>query len=397
MAGNSNSLQAQPHADVAEFAIATAGGLGFALMVLFLCVVPLTNKIAGVRDFVVFWSTGQQLVHHANPYDAQAMMHLERAAGLAPGYGTLFMRNPPWALPLVYPLGFLNVRAGALLWSLLLLACLVLSVRLIWLQAGRPGDHIHWLGYSFAPALICLFVGQTTLFSLLGLTLFLYYHRSRPLVAGASLWLCALKPHLFLPFGLVLLVWAIGTQRYKLLAGAALTMAGSWMAAAWMAPSMWSTYLHMMRTSSIEREFIPCLSNALRLWINPQSLWLQSLPVAVACIWALVFYWRRRARWNWQEHGHLLILFSLLAAPYCWLYDQGLAIPALLYGAYATRSRALLTFLALASIAIEAELCGVRITSALYLWTMPAWLAWYIAARATPRQNSLNTSPQTAD
>jgi hypothetical protein len=73
------------------------------------------------------------------------------------------------------------------------------------------------------------------------------------------------------------------------------------------------------------------------------------------------------------------MLVSLLLAPYCWLYDQELAIPALLYGAYRTRARGLLTVLALASIAIEVELvCGIRIPSALYLWCAPVWVGWYL-------------------
>ena len=111
------------------------------------------------------------------------------------------MRNPPSALLLTLPLGFFGLRAGALLWSLFLLACLVLSVRMLWAMHGRPRNQLHWLGYTFAPALDCLMSGQMSLFVLLGLVLFLRLHRSRPFLAGASLWLCMLKPHLFLPFG----------------------------------------------------------------------------------------------------------------------------------------------------------------------------------------------------
>jgi hypothetical protein len=79
--------------------------------------------------------------------------------------------------------------------------------------------------------------------------------------------------------------------------------------------------------------------------------------------------------------GSLLMLVSLLTAPYSWIYDDGLAIPALLRGAYLTRSRILLVILAFASILIEAELlCGIKLTSSFYLWTTPAWLAWYLCA-----------------
>ena len=106
--------------DFADLSIATVGGLALALIAMFLCVVPLAGNITSGRDFVVFWATGQQLIHHANPYDAAAIGQIERAAGLNPGYGILFMRNPPWALPLVLPLGLVGLRVGALLWSLVL-------------------------------------------------------------------------------------------------------------------------------------------------------------------------------------------------------------------------------------------------------------------------------------
>jgi uncharacterized membrane protein (DUF106 family) len=59
-------------------------------------------------------------------------------------------------------------------------------------------------------------------------------------------------------------------------------------------------------------------------------------------------------------------------------------MPALLQGAYLTRSRALLVVLAVASLAVEVQLVGgIKVTSAWFLWTVPAWLAWYLLAQAT--------------
>jgi hypothetical protein len=130
------------------------------------------------------------------------------------------MWNPPSALLLV-PLGFLGPIAGELLWSLLLLACLIVWVRMVWIMHGCPMNQLHLLGYSFAPALACLLAGQVSFFVLLGLALFLRLHRSSPFLAGVSLWLCMLKPNMFLPFGVVLLVWAIITRSYRLLVGTA--------------------------------------------------------------------------------------------------------------------------------------------------------------------------------
>jgi hypothetical protein len=371
--------------DFAQLAIAVAAGLALAVTILFIFAVPVAGKLAATRDFVSYWATGRQLVHHGNPYDRNAISALEHSAGLD-ARAVLIMRNPPWALPLAYPLGFLGLRIAAILWTLLLLACLLISVRMLHQLHGAPHNHIHWLGIAFTPAIICLTMGQTSLFALLGLILFFRFHRCHPFNAGAALWLCALKPQLFLPFAAVLALWIVVSRSYKLLAGAAFSLALTSAAAFLIDPSAWPDYARMMRSPAVDNQFIPCLADAMRHWLLPQAAWLQYLPAALACLWALVYFWRRRAHWDWLTDSSPLILVSLLAAPYCWFYDQGLAIPALLDGAYATRSRKLLAILALLILAADSEIYFVKVTSAFYLWTAPAWLLWYLFARATAGQ-----------
>jgi hypothetical protein len=306
----------------------------------------------------------------------------------------LFMRNPPWGLPLAAPLGLIGVRIGALLWSLLMLGCLVLSVHLLWRMHGRPANRLHWLALSFGPALICVMMGQTSLLALLGFVLFLYLHRTRPFLAGVSLWLCMLKPHLFVPFGVVLLVWIVISRSYRLMAGAVAAMAASCILTWWLYPAAWSDYAHMMHGAGLDTEYIPCIIVVLRLWLSPHAMWLQYIPPALGCAWALGWFWPRRHAWDWTRYGSILVLVSLVAAPYSWIYDGGLAIPALLQGAYLTRSRALLVILAIASLAVEIQLVGgIKITSPLYLWTAPAWLAWYLLAVAFVRDPEMVQAP----
>jgi hypothetical protein len=370
-------------AKIAELSIALVSGLAFVIVALFMCVAPLAGKVAGARDFVFYWTTGQQLIHHANPYDAVAMGPIERAAGLPAEYSVGFMRNPPYALPLALPLGLVGMRVGTLLWSLLLLASLAASVHMLWQMFGRPRNSLHWLAYSFGPAIICLLAGQTAMFALLGLVLFLRLHRTRPFLAGVSLWLCALKPHLFLVFGVVLLAWIVVEGSYKILAGAAITMAASFAATYLIDPRAWSEYAQMMRTGGIEKETIPCLGIALRLWLSPQTLWLQFLPAMLGCIWALAYFWPRRHTWDWLKNGSPVMLVSIVLAPFGWLFDQVLAIPALLEGAYLTRSSAMLVILALASgLVLIDSVWGVGFFSGFNLFTAPAWLAWYLLACA---------------
>jgi hypothetical protein len=249
MASETDVPAAKADGDIADFSIVIAGGIALALAAMFVCVVPLAGNIAGARDFVVYWATGQQLAHHANPYDPESMGRIERSAGLAAGYGVLYMRNPPWGLALALPLGFIGLRIGALLWSMVLIACLAASVRMLWLMQGRPRNQLHWLALSFAPALVCLIIGQTSLFALLGLVLFLRLHGTRPFLAGMSLWLCGLKPHLFVPFAVVLLAWIAVSKSFKIFAGASVAMAASCALTDWIDPRAWAEYSQMLRAS----------------------------------------------------------------------------------------------------------------------------------------------------
>jgi hypothetical protein len=384
------SLPAVEQNDFAQFSIAIVAGFALTLTLLFFFAIPIAGNLAGARDFVSYWATGRQLVHHGNPYDHDAIAALEHSAGLNVG-AVLIMRNPPWALPLALPLGFLPLRVAAILWSFPLLACLLLSVRMLRELHGSPPNRIHWLAFAFTPAIICLTMGQTTLFALLGLVLFLRFHARRPYFAGASLWLCALKPHLFLPFAVVLLAWIVVSRSYKILAGAAAALAVSSAIAFFIDPSAWADYATLMRSPSVTHDFIPCIAVAMRLWINPRATWLQYLPAALACAWALVYYWRRRGAWDWITCASPLMLVSLVAAPYCWFYDQCLAIPALLDAAYETSSRRLIAALALTILLTDAQICVIKIISPAWLWTAPAWLVWYMLARRSSRKSIRST------
>jgi uncharacterized membrane protein (UPF0127 family) len=375
---------------IAELLVVGVCTLLFAFTIVGFCALRLGSHAAGTTDFVEYWASGQQLAHRANPYDRNAILDLERSAGFPFGDAVLIMGNLPPALLLVLPLGFLGATTADLLWSLLLLASLVASVRMVRIMHGCPENQLHWLGYSFAPAIVCLLAGQVSIFVLLGLVLFLRLHRSRPFLAGVSLWLCLLKPHLFLPFGIVLIVWAIVTRSFKLLAGTAVALGISTAIVLILDPLVWVHYWRMMGTLRIDRLPIPCLGIMLRRYVSPGTTWLQYLPAALGCVWALAYFRRHRDDWDWMEQGSLLMLVSVLVAPYTWLMDQAILIPALLHAAYLTRSRSLVAILALASAVIEiTALRGMLLLrSEFYLWTAPAWLAFYLYA--TKRRQSTN-------
>jgi hypothetical protein len=356
---------------IARLMLATVCGLTFGFTIYVFLLSLVSANALGARDFVARWATARLMVEYINPYDAAALLKMEQAAGFPVHYGVMYMLNPPWTLPLVYPLGFLGLQAASVLWGILQLAFLAGSVHMIWIMHGRPKNQRHLLGYSFAPALICLIMGQLTLLALVGLVLFLRLYRTRPFWAGVSLWLCMLKPHLFLPFGVVLLDWVIVTKTYRLLAGAILSVILTSALAFLMTPIHWSDYFEVLRKARPQWEFVPCVSVLLRVCVSQDTAGLNYIPSVLGCVWGLAYFWPRRATWDWTREGSLLMLVSILVAPYAWLYDQALAIPALLQGAYVTRSRNMLIALALLSVLIELALLGIVWKHAtLYTWTL---------------------------
>jgi hypothetical protein len=366
-----------------EFLVVAVCTVTFAMTAVGIAASWLVRDAIGTRDFVEYWTSARLLVAHADPYEVTRIYAIERSLGFPANIPALVTPNPPSALLLILPLGYLSAKAAAALWLLALVLCFVLAVQMLRQMNGQPKSLLYLLAYSFAPALSCLLSGQITLFLLFGLVLFLRFHATHPVRAGAALWFCLLKPHLFLLFGLVLLVWIITTRAYKVVLGTAAALALSTGIVLLYDHAAWAHYRQMMVRARIDRITIPCFSMLLREHLPPHTLAVQCLPAALGCAWALAYYYRHRADWNWLEHGSLLVLVSVLLAPYTWFMDQCVVIPALLYAGYRTQSRALIALLALGSALIEIEILrGVPLLhGAIYAWAPPAWLLWYLLAR----------------
>lgn len=346
----------------------------------------LTPQNAAIRDFIGYWAAGQQIVHGANPYDVDQVLGLEKAVGL----GSLQIKitpSPPIGLALVLPLGFLGAKNGLVFWMLVELACLSLSLWAVWRLEGKPVSRLHLLGFLFAPALACFMAGQIGIFLLLGLCLFLLWHESRPFLGGAALLPMSLKPHLFLPVVLCLLLWVVFRRRVRIIAGLLAAMGASFSLILALDPHVWSQYRTMLHSNLMQDRFAPTLSAYLRWDISPATVWLEYLPTALAAIWALGYFWQRRARWDWLQHGQLVLLIGVMCAPYAWLTDEAVLLPAVLLGVYRARStsRSLIPIALFAAVALVELFADVRITSWYYAWTSPAWLAWYLYAMSTPR------------
>jgi Glycosyltransferase family 87 len=337
------------------------------------------NNNAGQRDFITYWVGGQQLVHGADPYDAAAAWPMEKAAHFN-FVRPLVMRNPPYAFFLVLPLGFLSPNAGLMFWFIAILVSLVASVRMIWIMNGRPDDRLHLLGYCFAPVMECLMAGQFGIFLLLGITVFLYFQQTKPMLAGAGLLLCAMKPHLFVPFGIVFLLWTISTKAYRAPGGACIALAASTALSLAIDPHAFAQYRQMLQTG-MTGEILPTMSEMLRL-ITRGPIWVRFIPDAIGSAWAVWYFIKRRHEWDWMDQGLVVLLVSVLCSPYSFISDESLLLPAVLTAVYraSNSERSLVPFGIAAGIAMLEVFINIPMTTGYYLWTPTAWLLWYLYA-----------------
>jgi hypothetical protein len=336
---------------------------------------------ASQRDFIEYWSAGQLLVHKSNPYDVATTLALQRGAGYK-GTFPQITYSPPVALFIALPLGLVSANAGLILWMIALLGSLVVSIRLLWDLHGRPNNSLHLLGYCFAPVMACLMFGQLGIFLLIGIVLYLYFLDSRPFIAGAALLLCVLKPHLFMPFAVALLLWIVGRKAWRTLAGFSAALLASTALTLYLDPNVWFQYSEMMRNTGVLKAWVPTLASTLRFLVDKRAVWLQYLPEICACAWALWYFWTRRERWNWMDHGLVVLLVSAICTPYAWFTDESMLLPAVLAGVYRAdeSKRSIVPFGVIAAVAIVELVAHVPITSWYFLWTTPAWLAWYFYA-----------------
>jgi hypothetical protein len=333
------------------------------------------------KDFISYWSAGKLLLHHADPYSYPGVLAMEHSAGYSDAR-PIIMRNPPWAAFLIAPLGMLSPLAAMLLWTLALLACVIIFLRLQKIPARDA-----MLPFLFAPVAASLSAGQSSPFLLLGFVLFLYLEKRRPFAAGASLLLLALKPHLFLMFWAVLLLEAIAGQprreRLKSLAGLAVALLCTTGIALLFDPLIWQHYIAMLHTAELRNEFLPTLSELLRMAININTGWLLFVPTGLALIWAVFFYLRRRSQWDWASDGMLLMLVAVLTSPYGWFSDQVVLLPAIVFALRASSRRRFSTEILIALNAMLLFIVLVLhppLTSVAYAWAPAAWFGWYLYA-----------------
>lgn len=332
------------------------------------------------RDIQSFWAAAKQVKQ--NPYGAG-------------------MRNPPWAIPFVLPLGFFEYPTAFGVWTVTTLILIAGCGRVLWgVFATVPSLLPAVLTLVFGPTFCLLLMGQLDALTLAGLTLFLWAIRqNRHFLAGTSLLLVSIKPHIVLLFLFAVVLWAVRTRGWTVLAGAGLAVTVSTILVVLINHNVLSQYLQCVRSFTSYKDTDPNISGLIYEFSGRRSLAL--IPEIVGIVWLGFYFWRRRDDWDWNREGLLCILVSVLCSYYSFPYDEVVVLPAvLLCAATGIRTRLFVLF-ALINFGYYLYLSntagGWGFGSLFLSWTGTAWLIAYLVSRPRTIEESIPTIIEVAD
>ena len=346
-----------------------------------------------IDDYVEYWAAGQLNIFGGNPYNPDQLLPLQNEAGRYFGVPVM-MWNPPWMLALVMPFSLFEYPISRTLWILFFIVITFVSSTLIWsLYGGKPRSK--WIGwmitFTFIPVLQAFRTGQTGPLLLLGIVGFLFFLRKDKLfLAGVSLSLLAVKPHILYLYVIAILIWSLSRKEWRLVLGTGASLMVATMIAAAVNINVLQQYLDAFLNYPPENWATPTLGGVIRLIFGPELFWAQFFPPLIGILW-LIYYWiKQREMWDWIEVTPILILVSIFTAAYGWTSDQSVSLVAvlqifILLIPLANNSTRL--FVGFSYLIIDLLLILPWGNQIWLWWLAPALLVWYLFSKRAFQQN----------
>lgn len=354
-----------------------------------------------INDFIEYWSAASLLLNGGNPYSPADLLAIQQSVGW-PQSTPLVMWNPPWTLTFLLPFGFAGFETAQFAWFLLHTLIIFHGARLLWQVYGGAAEKSRFAGVAaltFAPSYFVLLIGQIGPFILLGLVGFAYFVRRKAwALAGLSLTMASLKPHITYLLWLALLFDIVKQRRWRLLG--ALSGAGVALVSIplLLNPEVYGQYLRLFENDRIIRPMewaTPSLGAVLAEVLAVRGDWLRWLPTAIGMGW-FVWYWRRNAAsWDWIAQLPLILLVSVTTASFVWTFDHIILLPAVIQCAVwldndqraAMRKGILGVFWAMNALLLISRFFIVN--DFWYFWAAPAFLLLYLWLKRQPKPSGV--------
>lgn len=348
-----------------------------------------------INDFIEYWVATKLLLSGGNSYSPGELLAGQQAVGWTLS-DPLLMWNPPWTLSFTLPFGLLDYQTAQFAWFLSHSLIIFVGAQLLWRIYGGYPEKSRYAAFAvltFAPTYFALLLGQIGPLVLLGLLGFTAgIKKGAWLLAGVSLTLVSIKPHLTYLVWLALLLWALKKQSWMMVAGFAIAAMFAVTIPLIFNPRIYSHYKDLLQTGEVVRPLdwaTPSLGTALAELFAISDAWIRWLPSLIGSVWFL-WYWSRRAEtWDWLSELPLLIVVSAASASFVWTFDHVVLLPAVIQGAvWTSRShmragRAIIAGIHLALGMILLVSKTFVLNDFWYFWAGPAYLLLFFYARAT--------------
>jgi len=342
-----------------------------------------TEKIVYGNDFFQYWSAGRFVLEGGSPYDHQAFFEFQKSVGWENSIPFITW-NPPWAIGLFLPFALLRYAPAVMLWLFVQGALIVGSAILLWKRysGSREGERlVVFMAVLFTPALLSIIFGQISGWLLVGVTLaVLGVEEDRAGFVGAGVVLMSVKPHFTFLLMLALLWWGLRRRPLAFIAGSSACLLLLLAVPLTQRPTLIVEYLNTVLHSQPREYVSDTLGAGLRLLLGWNHFWVQFLPLSVGIGWLCREAVLHRGSITLEgDRIPLLALVSALVAPYGWLFDNVVAIPALVlvwsdlsrHGSRSTRSRFLGGF---------AGFCLLLLGLHVWLWDPMQWVHGWVPA-----------------
>jgi hypothetical protein len=347
------------------------------------------------RDFVEYWSAARVHAAGRNAYDGDLLLPLQREmSGEPERVEAVMLWTPPWTLPLYTPFGMLAPHEAHLAWLAVQITLTLVAILLLMRVYGAGQSlHIHLAVFGYLILTTCEFhwniaFGQNMGILTFGLAGFLYCRvRSYPFAAGLLGALTAVKPHLLLPFAMLLLMDVRSVAGRRVLYGGACMIALGSVLAVVSNTQVFQDYLNGLQGQTSKAQVsvkdwqLPLFSYRFRMAVDESVFRWQFLPVALLCLGYAGYRDTLNKPWDWREQLPVVVLLSLLAAPYGgWIFDLTLLLVPIVAGLYRVirTDRAMFIVLGFAAL-VPRYLFELRIESLEEGWFITPWvLVWYV-------------------
>jgi len=299
------------------------------ILILLLAVVVLLFPItlpsgAGDMDLQAYWGSAYLFAHGQDFSNSNALGDVQRTLANRTRLDTQYAWFFPTGNVILLPLTFIPFTRAVYYWLILNVLAFFYSTILLWEQA----DERIWIPliavFSFALTLISLIFGQINSLEVLGLALFLMLSKSRkPYLAGASLVLTTVKPHLVILTLPILFLDMLRKKELKTLTGFLIALGFCFIVLFAVYPpwlqSFWTVFTSGMRTV---RE-TPTINGILVLlgeYTIGKLIWLVVLLVG------MVWWWLRGQNWDRRTFIDISLTVGLIVSPIGWSYDQVMLI-----------------------------------------------------------------------